>query len=453
MVGRDDELRMLGEAFDGDTLNVISLRAWGGVGKSTLVNKWCEYLAADNFRGARRVFAWSFYSQGTSERVTSADAFIDAALRFFDEGGPAQGSPWARGERLAEVVGREKALLILDGMEPLQDRHQGIKDPALARLVQCLAAENAGLCIITTREPVKELSDFPETTVEKNLEQLSKEAGRALLRIKGIFASDDLLERVSEAYGNHALALDLLASFLRLARRRVEDALAIPDLREVTVEAGKHPRRVMAAFAEKFGEGTELDLLHVMGLFDRPADGDCIAALREEPAIPGLTDKLSALDGIGWRDLLDKLRTLGLLAEASHHAPDELDAHPLVREHFGAGLRDGREEAWQAGHGRLYEHLKAVPEEHRPDSLADMAPLFQAVHHGCQAGRRQAALDEVYHDRIVRQDEDYLTRKLGAFGADLGLVASFFDPPFAHPAADLAEGDRAWLLNQAAFRL
>ena len=47
----------------------------------------------------------------------------------------------------------------------------------------------------------------------------------------------------------------------------------------------------------------------------------------------------------------------------------------------------------------------------------------------------------------------YLVKKLGAFGADLGLVASFFDPPFEHPAADLTESDRAWLLNQAAYRL
>jgi len=55
VVGRDKELKFLNDAFDGDTLNVVSLRAWGGVGKSTLVNKWCEYLAADNYRGAARL--------------------------------------------------------------------------------------------------------------------------------------------------------------------------------------------------------------------------------------------------------------------------------------------------------------------------------------------------------------------------------------------------------------
>jgi len=473
VVGRDKELQFLNEAFDGDRLNVVSLRAWGGVGKSTLVNKWCAYLAADNFRGAGRVFAWSFYSQGTNQRVTSADAFVDEALRFFGDDDPSVGSAWAKGERLAGLVGKEKALLILDGMEPLQDEHQGIKDPALAQLVECLAVENAGLCVITTREPVKEFSDFAETTEEVDLEYLSKEAGRALLRIKRLRASDALLERVSEAFGNHALALNLLASFLGLARCSVEDALEIPDLTEVTFEAGKHPRRVMAAFSEQFGEGPELDLLHVMGLFDRPAAGGCIAALRGPPAIPGLTDHLMRENGdkleawwlrqagrgaappseVIWENLLARLRDLGLLAEASHHAPDELDAHPLVREHFGTQLRAQREDAWKAGHERLYEHLKDVPDEHQPDTLAEMAPLFQAVHHGCQAGRRQSAMQEVYYDRVDRQGKAYLVNKFGAFGANLGLVASFFDPPFEHPSTDLTGPTRAYLLNDAAFLL
>ena len=185
LFGRQEELQMLDEAWDSMTTNIVSLVAWGGVGKSTLLNKWVESLAADNYRSARRVFAWSFYSQGTNERVTSADAYIDEALAFFGDTDPSLGSPWAKGERLAKLVGQEKALLLLDGMEPLQDPYQGIKDPALSRLIECLAVRNQGLCVITMREPVKEFKDFPETTLQKDLEFLSPEAGRALLRVKG----------------------------------------------------------------------------------------------------------------------------------------------------------------------------------------------------------------------------------------------------------------------------
>ena len=78
------------------------------MGKSTLVNKWLERMEADNYRGARRVYAWSFYSQGTGERVTSADLFIAEALEWFGDPDPTEGSPWSKGERLAELVRKEK---------------------------------------------------------------------------------------------------------------------------------------------------------------------------------------------------------------------------------------------------------------------------------------------------------------------------------------------------------
>lgn len=68
LFGRQHELELLDESWSSSTINVVSLVAWGGVGKSTLVNKWIERMHVDNYRGARRVYAWSFYSQGTCEK-------------------------------------------------------------------------------------------------------------------------------------------------------------------------------------------------------------------------------------------------------------------------------------------------------------------------------------------------------------------------------------------------
>ena len=62
-----------------------------------------------------------------------------------------------------------------------------------------------------------------------------------------------------------------------------------------------------------------------------------------------------------------------------------------------------------------------------------MALLFQAMHHGCQAGRYQEAAEKVYWARISRTNEFYATRKLGAFGQDLAALAGLFDPPFGKP--------------------
>jgi tetratricopeptide (TPR) repeat protein len=458
LFGRDRELALLDEAWERGIANVVGLVGWGGVGKSTLVNKWLERLQADNYRGAARVFGWSFYSQGTGERVTSADQFIATALRWFGDRDPAAGSPWDKGERLAALVRAQKNLLILDGLEPLQSdtgfERGRVKDPGLAVLLAELARDNPGLCVITTREAVADLAPFARTARQENLERLSPQAGRALLRIGGVQGTDAELEAASAAFGNHALAVTLLASYLRdVPGHPAARGREIPDL-DATEERGKHPRRVMAAFAGRFGAGPGVELLQLLGLFDRPAELAAIAAVRAAPAIPGLTSQLSGMGEAAWLRLLARLRQTKLIAAESRHRPDVLDAHPLVREHFGEQLRGANAAAWAAAHGRLYEHYRQAAAE-RPDTLEGMAPLYAAVAHGCAAGRHQDALDEVYWRRIQRGEEFYATRKLGAFGAELAALAGFFaaDPPWRRPVAGLTEADKAFVLSVAGFRL
>ena len=130
-----------------------------------------------------------------------------------------------------------------------------------------------------------------------------------------------------------------------------------------------------------------------------------------------------------------------------------LDAHPLLREYFATQLRRQQPEAWRAAHRRLYEHLSATTKEGDQPTLEDLQPLYQAVAHGCQAGLQQEACANVYRDRIQREREFYSTRKLGAFGSDLGAVACFFEQPWSRVSPALTEGDQAWLLNEAAIAL
>lgn len=67
LFGRSREIEMLDRCWDSPKTNIVVLVAWGGVGKTSLVNHWLASMAQNDFRGADRVFGWSFYSQGAAE--------------------------------------------------------------------------------------------------------------------------------------------------------------------------------------------------------------------------------------------------------------------------------------------------------------------------------------------------------------------------------------------------
>jgi tetratricopeptide (TPR) repeat protein len=457
LFGRQKEIKILNDAWQSAETNVLSFVAYGGVGKSTLVNKWLEKMRWDNYRGAEKVYGVSFYSQGTKERVTSADKFISDALIWFGDPDPTQGSPWDKGQRLADLVRKQRTLLILDGMEPLQSGHDfekgKIKDPALSVLVTQLARNNNGLCVITTRESVAELTRFADGVLQPDLEQISKQAGRALLRVAGVQGSDAELEAASTEFGNHALAINLLGSYLHdIEGHHIQDATAIPDL-DIPEDQGKHPRRVIEAFEERFGDGPQVQFLRILGLFDRPAELEAIKAVHSDDPIAGLTDELVHLTADQWHELFERLRYYKLLARKTTHAPDIVDCHPIIREHFGQKLQHQNPPAWQQAHSRLYEYYKNLPKKKYPDTLEEMQPFFAAVAHACQAGLHQEALDDVYWERIRRKSEAYSVRQLGAFGSNLSGLAGFFDELWTKPTSGLTEKDKAWILNAAGFAL
>lgn len=130
-----------------------------------------------------------------------------------------------------------------------------------------------------------------------------------------------------------------------------------------------------------------------------------------------------------------------------------LDAHPLVREHFGEMLEQKTQKTWREANLRLYDYYRSLPEKHLPDTLEEMEPLFLAMAHGARAGEQQKALDEVYWERISRKDEFYSTRKLGAFGSDLTALAHLFERVWSQPSRNMSEADQAVVLSWAGFRL
>ncbi|MEE8584556.1 MAG: hypothetical protein V3T83_06850, partial [Acidobacteriota bacterium] len=398
-----------------------------------------------------------FYSQGTREQATSADQFMDRALRFFGDPDPAQGNPYEKGERLARLAAQSRTLLVLDGLEPLQyppgPLEGRLKDPALEALIKGLSAHNPGLCIITTREKVSVIAHLAKTTAPCiELEHLSAEAGEKLLAKLGVKGTGQELQEASEAFADHALALTLLGTY----RAEVHDGdvrhwREVPLLDEGIAQGG-HAWRVIESYRKWLGEGPEWSLLQLMGFFDRLAKGEEIQALLTAPAIEGLTEPCLKLGRGGRKRALARLRRLRLLADAQPEDPDGMDAHPLVREYLADHLQQRLPDACKEGHRRLYQYLKETAKE-LPDTLGEMMPLYQAVAHGCRAGLHHEVFHEVYRARIDRGPEFFSTNKLGAFGAALASVSNFFERPWDRPTGHVTEADQALLLHDAGFHL
>jgi tetratricopeptide (TPR) repeat protein len=491
LIGRPSELAILDAAWSGDSKkNVVIIVAFGGVGKSTLAAHW----AATKLNDVDRYFDWSFYRQGSS------DVFLKTALEFFGDATMAASAAdgWTKGERLAQLVAQHRTLLILDGLEPLQDAKTGeLRDPALQSLLRGLAQRNRGLCVVTTRQEIPDLDTFRNTTAPQwKLERLSKEAGASLLESLGVRGTATERETLASDVKGHALTLTLLGKFLAEAHEGDIRKRDLVSLHEADYEETcGHAFRVMEVYEEwlaRDGRKVELAILRLLGLFDRPATPDCLGALRQAPSIEGLTDSVVTLTDTQWNLAVKRLVQLGFLEEQPWEPPritgyseedarrvkaeriplgraqpranadkrwvggNALDAHPLIREHFARQLRKNAPAGWRAANGRLYEHLRdSVP--YWPEGAEDLQPLYQAVVHGCQAGRFTETWDQVYGDRILRGDSGpyafYSRIVLGLTGADLAAVRSFFTIPWKQPSEDFTPKIQSWLLNDAAFSL
>ncbi len=366
---------------------------------------------------------------------------------------------------------QQRTLLILDGLEPLQ---QPLGSPVAGRLVDpdlrdfliTLARANPGLCIVSSRQAVTDLEGLRgQATITLNLNNLPLPAAIALLRRMQVTGTDEELAAACEQFGCHALML--LGRYLVDAHggdiRRIDRVRDLYRADELTREERHRTAwKVLEAYeswlakAKADGNPRTLAVLRLTGLFDRTATAECLAALRAEPVIPGLTDAIVGMRNDEWNVLLRRLERAHLIKlRADKNEWIGIDAHPLVREYFRRQLRDTQPDAFRVAHSRLFEFLcESTP--YRPDTLDGLQPLYQAVVHGCLASRHDEAYEKVYVDRILRgadYDGLYSTRQLGAFGADLAAVSAFFDEPWSRFSPNLAESARAFLLSQAAFCL
>ena len=461
--GRDDELQLLDDAWNGGQSTIVEFVASGGTGKTKLLRHWLDRSMADKTMGINAVIAWSFYSQGASEdKQISSRLFLDHAITELGSQSTDFPTDEARGEHLAKLLSQHRCLLILDGLEPLQHASAAnrgeLKDRALRQLLRTLALNNQGLCVITTRIAVNELKDREPQVIQKELDNLQAADAVELLKDLQVQGTYKELRAAAKDYSCHALSISLLGNLLH--KRHGGDIRKrdlIPELLdyESVDKDSHHAFKVVQAYEHWFSEGkqysAELALLRLLGLFDHPIEQSVLEIL-QQVQIPQLTQ---GINPNAWSSAIATLRDdHHLLAQANDPQDDQLDCHPLIRAYFARQLQNQAPDAWQAAHTKLYDYYKNLPSKELPDTLEEMQPLFRAVAHGCAAGLHQQALDEVYYPRIQRSgEENYLCKKLGAFSDDLATLAHFFDTSWSTPAPGLRSDYQAVTLSWAGFRL
>ena len=111
-----------------------------------------------------------------------------------------------------------------------------------------------------------------------------------------MIGTDAELEGLAKRFGPHALAVSLLGVYLYENDPRHGTGAA----RVLERLPGDEPLdRVLAGFEQRLAASAELEVFYLLGLFDRPADAGCLGALRAEPPIPGLTDRVVELSDAG----------------------------------------------------------------------------------------------------------------------------------------------------------
>ena len=366
--GRDAQFAWLEQAWQHTQTNFVQIIAQGSAGKTALMSRWYRQHVADV-----TIFGWSFYTQGTDNKSqTSSDLFLAEALGWFKIDAPATASTYSKVDLLAARLRQEPVLMILDGVEPLQEPSGSLRDLALKSLLQELTGRNAGMVLVTTRVRLTDIPDDAPRSVSLDLENLDPADGARYLAYLGVRGEEDELRRASEEYWNHALAITLLGTYLADfcggdIRRRVE----IPELMVEDAEHGAHARRVIAAYEKMFAGKPELEILRAVGYFNWPGR----IWRRCHLVLPKI--KIPAISGS---------------AEASFWRPPNSEQRPGAADRLPSAdpgvLRGGGDGGWPCEALRILRHAGAtqVPRHARGDDSAFPRGLPRLPSHAASGG-------------------------------------------------------------------
>ena len=448
-VGRKEMLETITQWYKNPKVRIGALIGWGGVGKSGLVRKWYDNLESNNIK-PDGIFWWGFYHNAYLEQ------FLNALLRYVT-GGQIEAdtikSTWEKIDRIKEYISQGVYLIILDGLEQMQKSESGDEFGKMAHrecteLLHYLAdvPKSEGLCLITTRFPLKDLDEWHERSYENlPLVDLSIPDAVAMLKRRGVKGIDDDMIEVINRYKGHALSLTSVAGYLN--RYYDGDIKQAPDIEFVLgdKERFKDVNKLLRRYAEKMSEAERV-FLKIFSLFRQEVtERDFVEVFRKRIEGTGLNDMIVKMSELDFKDLIGGLVDWRLIS--CDETKKLYTTHPLIKGYFESEFDQNKKKPC---HKRIYEYFgEYAPPP--PETLEQMQPLFEQVYHGCAAELYDEVYNEVYQKKIVRTSEtNFLTKKLAAEETNLSLITNFF------PSGDLSQLPRviikrsqSWLINDA----
>ncbi len=459
-VGREDMLKTITEWYKDPKVRIGALIGWGGVGKSALVRKWYDSLECLDHVDACSVmntalhttlhpdgiFWWGFY------RNAYLEAFLNALLKYVSRGEidpETIKSTWEKVENIKEFIVKVEYLIILDGLEQMQksgDEFGRMEHRELTELLHYLAdAPASGLCLITTRYPLKDLDEWQEQGYNSlSLVDLSLPDALDMLKKRGVKGNDEEMEEVIERYKGHALSLTLLAGFLK--KYHGGNIKESPKIEFVLSDEKrfKDVNKLLGRYAEKMSEA-ELCFLKIFSLFRKEVTEREFSGVFQ--CKMGFNNALVKMSELDFKDLVNGLVDWRLIS--FDEAEKTYTTHPLIKGYFESAF-DEKEK--KLCHKQIYQFFGKLAKD-KPQTLEEMQPLFEQVYHGCSAGLYDEVFDNVFREKIDR-GEAFIVHKLGAWETALSLARTFF------PNNDLSKLPlvrkkhiQSWLLNEAGLAL
>ncbi|WP_437746688.1 hypothetical protein WMF39_17765 [Sorangium sp. So ce1504] len=444
IVGREQEKRSLDDALVNDAVQVVVVIGEGGAGKTQLVRTWLDGMQPV-YGGVEAVISCSIEDQDGGG-APSASAAVSVLLAAIGETPSAD--PMENVSRLVRRVRDRRTIVVIDGLEPLQDARGKLIDRHMGILVRDLASQMyGGLCVITTRPPF-ELGGAGVRRIQ--LGPVDRASAIQVLRSRDVRGSDEDLGRLADRLRRHALSLALVADYLSEAHGGdvlVADRL---DLGAEDIDDGGRIQRILSFYEERL-KPEERAVLGIVALCERPTDLATLAALGAPPSVPGFAAALGDASPEHLRRTCARLERTALLLKTEAGAWDQ---HPLVRGYWRRRLEASDPAGVRSAHERLFERFRSLasPAVGGAVRREELDLLYAAVAHGVQA-RRWAESFEVLHDRI-RQGERHTSLKLhGAVAEDRRAFFAFFARNTFHVLGDLPPSQRYWLENSAGVLL